>query len=67
MSEHKQGDGAAATPRARDADVAHDTRSAHSLEHSGYQDPVRDEHTEAPVKAGEPRREPGDGKKEAST
>ena len=66
MSEHKQGDGAAATPGARDADVAHDTRSAHSLEPSGYQDPARDESADASVKGGEPRRKPGDGKKDAS-
>ena len=67
MSEHEQSDGAAATPGARDADVAHDTRSAHSLERSGYQDPARDERDDTSGESGEPRRKPGDGKKEAAT
>ena len=66
MAEHKQGDTAAATPGARDADVAHDTRSAHSLERSGYQHPARVEPADA-SEGGEPRRKPGDGKEDAST
>ena len=66
MAEHQQGDAAAATPGARDADVAHDTRSAHSLESSGYQHPARVGPADT-AEGGEPRRKPGDGKKEAST
>ena len=66
MSEHEESKGAAA-PGARDADVAHDTRSAHSLAPSGYQDPARNEPAATSGDNREPRRKPGDGKKGAAT
>jgi len=67
MLEHEDSDGVAATPGARDADAAHDTRSAHSLEPSGYQDPARNQQAATSGDSGEPRRRPGDGKKESAT
>jgi len=67
MSEQEHSDVAAATPGPRDSGVAHDSRSAHSLERSGYQEPQRDDPRQTSIRTGEPRRKPGDGNKKATT
>ena len=67
MSEQEHTDVAAAMPGARDSGVAHDSRSAHSLVRSGYQEPLRDEPRQISGRTGDPRRRPGDGKKPAAT
>lgn len=67
MSEYKQGDGAgAAEPGARDSGAAHDDRSAHSLEVSGYQEPLDEQGDDSPesTATAAPRRRPGEEKKE---
>jgi hypothetical protein len=62
MSEYEQVDEAgAANPGARDSGVAHDSRSAHTLESSGYQEPPGDEADESSGMPGAEvfRRRPG--------
>ncbi len=58
MSEYEQPDeDGAAEPGPRDAGVAHDGRSAHSLEVAGYQEPPGHDADEG---VGAPRRTPGE-------